>query len=209
MPLLPSLETLFNITYFSLENPRQYSMLNAGEQKELIDVARKSIRRQVCGGPAQNPEELPQRRSDDDPLYAPSGAFVTIYKREELRGCLGLIVSEAPLVETVAELAARAATEDPRFASVSEEELDDVHVEISILSPFTEIFSIDEINVGTHGLFIQAGMYRGLLLPQVAVTHHWDKVQFIEETCVKAGLPRDQWKHAETKIFIFSAEIVK
>ena len=184
-------------------------MLNAGEQKELIDVAWKSIRRRVHGEPPQYQEELPHRRDDDDPMYAPSGAFVTIYKREELRGCLGLIVSESPLVETIAELAGRAATEDPRFASVTKDELDDIRIEISILSPFMEISSIDEIKVGTHGLFIHAGMYRGLLLPQVAVTHHWGRTQFIEETCVKAGLPRDQWKHAETKIYIFSAEIVK
>lgn len=184
-------------------------MLNAGEQKELIDVAWKSIRRRVHGESPQNREELPRRRDDDDPLYDPSGAFVTLYKLGELRGCLGLIVSESPLVEMIAELAGRAATEDPRFATVTEDELDDIHIEISILSPFAEVSSIDEIKVGTHGLFIHAGMYRGLLLPQVAVTHHWDRTQFLEETCIKAGLARDQWKHAETKIYIFSAEIVK
>lgn len=184
-------------------------MLSANEQKELIDVAWKSIRREVCGDTAETSERRSKQLDPDSILYQPAGVFVTLYKNGDLRGCLGFITSEAPLIETVSEIAARAATEDPRFLPVTEDELDDIRIEISILSPLKEISAIEEILVGTHGLFLHAGIYRGLLLPQVAMKHHWDRNQFLEETCVKAGLPRDQWKHAETRIYIFSAEIIE
>ncbi|MGA7160398.1 MAG: AmmeMemoRadiSam system protein A [Bacteroidota bacterium] len=183
-------------------------MMGADEQRELVDIASKSVRRIVRGEAAERSQ---QRKTFDagSVLSQPAGAFVTLYKRGELRGCLGVIVSEAPLAETVSQLAGRSATEDPRFPPVIEDELKDIRVEISVLSPLKEISSIEEIQVGKHGIFISAGMYRGLLLPQVAVKHRWNTIQFLEETCVKAGLPRDQWKHAETNIYIFSAEIIE
>ncbi len=183
-------------------------MLCADEQKELVDIASKSIRRTVRGEAAGRP---PRSKSFDSEsaLSQPAGAFVSLYKKGELRGCLGVIVSETSLAETVSQLAGRSATEDPRFSPVTEDELNDIQVEISVLSPLREISAIDEIQIGKHGIFISAGMYRGLLLPQVAVKHHWSVNRFLEETCVKAGLPRDQWKHAETNIYIFSAEIIE
>jgi AmmeMemoRadiSam system protein A len=184
-------------------------MLNAHEQRELIDVAWKSIRHRVCGAAGENDERESDRLQSDSALRQPAGAFVTLSKKGNLRGCLGLIASDAPLLDTVKGIAARAATEDPRFPRVTEDELGDIRIEVSILSPLREISSIEEIHVGTHGLFIHAGMFRGLLLPQVAVTQHWDRNQFLEETCVKAGLPRDHWKHSETRIYVFSAEIIR
>jgi len=184
-------------------------MLNPAEEKELIDIARASVRRAVAGGSVARSEAGWPAFGEDSPLAEHRGAFVTLTKHDELRGCLGLITSDEPLFETVALMAQRSALEDPRFPPVSEDELDDIRVEVSVLSPLKEVSSIEEIQVGTHGLFIIAGMHRGLLLPQVAVEHHWNRTNFLEETCAKAGLPRDQWKHAETRIFIFSADIIE
>ena len=184
-------------------------MLNADEQKELMATAWRSIRREVGGEVGEEGWQHDDRISLNSALRQPAGVFVSLHKKGALRGCLGIIVSEEPLLKTVSEIAGRSATADPRFPSVTKDELNDIEIEISILSPLTEISSIDEIHVGTHGLFIQAGMFRGLLLPQVATTQHWNKIEFLEETCIKAGLPPDQWKHSETRIFIFSAEIIK
>ncbi len=184
-------------------------MLSPAEQKELMDIAWRSIRHTIRGEDDERSHEQPKSFNPESILSQPAGAFVSLYNNGELRGCLGLIVSETSLAETVSQLAGRSATEDPRFPAVTKNELDDIQVEISVLSPLREISSIEEIQVGKHGLFIVAGMYRGLLLPQVAVKYRWNTIRFLEETCVKAGLPRDQWKHAETNIYIFSAEIIE
>ena len=196
--------------YFWFENFRaSASMLNTDEQKELVEIAWDSIRRAVVGKRAEPTAGTPKAHGEESPLSWHMGVFVTLYKKKDLRGCLGLIASDEPLSESVAQMAGRSATEDPRFPPVSEVELADIRIEISVLSPLKEISSIEEIHVGTHGIFLTAGMHRGLLLPQVAATHHWDRIQFLEETCIKAGLPRDQWKHAESRIYIFSAEIIE
>jgi len=184
-------------------------MLSPAEQKELMEIACKSIRRTIRGEDAEQSQEQLKSLNAESMLAQPAGAFVSLYNNGELRGCLGVIVSDASLAETVSQLAGRSATEDPRFPTVTADELDDIQIEISVLSALQEISSIEEIEVGKHGLFIVAGMYRGLLLPQVAVKHRWNVTRFLEETCVKAGLPRDQWKHAETNIYIFSAEIIE
>ena len=184
-------------------------MLSTVEQKELIDIAWKSIRRRVRGKDAEPSYEEPKGLNPESMLAQRAGVFVSLYSNGELRGCLGVIVSDASLAETVLQLAGRSAMEDPRFPSVTEDELDDIQIEISVLSPLQEISAIEEIQVGKHGLFVVAGMYRGLLLPQVAVKHRWTVTRFLEETCVKAGLPQDQWKHAETQIYIFTAQIIE
>ncbi len=184
-------------------------MFNPDEEKELIEIARNSVRYAVTHK-GEDPSGSKQKLyPEESPLSQPNGVFVTLSKKKELRGCLGLIVSAEPLSSTVAQMAGRSATEDPRFLPVSEEELADIRIEISVLSPLREISSIEEIQVGTHGIFLTAGMHRGLLLPQVAVSNHWGRNRFLEETCTKAGLPRDQWKHAETRIYIFSADIIE
>lgn len=184
-------------------------MLSPAEQKELMDIAWKSMRRTVGGEDAEQLQGQSKGFNSESMLSQAAGAFVSLYNNGELRGCLGVIASETSLAETVSQLAGRSATEDPRFPSVTEDELDDIQIEISVLSPLREISAIEEIQVGKHGLFIVGGMYRGLLLPQVAVKHRWNVTRFLEETCVKAGLPRDQWKHAETNIYIFSAQIIE
>lgn len=134
------------------------------------------------------------------------GAFVTIHCRGELRGCLGRIEVDAPLAETVAHLAAVVSDSDPRFAPVSEPELAAIAVEISVLTPEREVRAIDEIEIGRHGLIIEDGARRGLLLPQVATEHRWDRETFLAHACLKASLPADAWRLG-ARILVFEAQV--
>ena len=104
-------------------------------------------------------------------------------------------------------MALAAAFDDPRFPPLKPDELKNITVEISVLSPLKEVKNIDEIEVGIHGLYITKGFHSGLLLPQVATEYDWDSLTFIQETCYKAGLQRDAWKDKDAKIYKFSAEI--
>jgi AmmeMemoRadiSam system protein A len=141
-------------------------------------------------------------------LAEPSGAFVTIRQHGELRGCIGYIESHHPLAVVVSEVAVKAATEDPRFAPMTQSELARATLEVSILTPLRQITDISEIEVGTHGLLLELGGHRGLLLPQVASEYEWDRETFLESTARKAGLPGEAWKDSGAKIFIFTADIV-
>ncbi len=138
-------------------------------------------------------------------LAEPRGAFTTLYLRGNLRGCVGYIAAVVPLYETVAETARGAAFEDTRFWPVTREELPELRVSLSILSPVKPI-QAEQVRVGEHGLVISQGGYRGLLLPQVAVEHHWDRATFLQQTCRKAGLPLDAWEKG-AKIEAFTAEV--
>lgn len=134
------------------------------------------------------------------------GVFVTIRARSRLRGCIGVVEAFEPLGESVARCAASAALHDPRFSSIRAEELADLRIEISLLSPPEPILA-ENIEIGTHGLLILQGSRRGLLLPQVAVEHKLGREQFLEETCRKAGLPAKAWHEAETQILGFICEV--
>jgi AmmeMemoRadiSam system protein A len=131
---------------------------------------------------------------------------VTLWRGKMLRGCIGRLASNEPLANVVAEAAMSAALQDPRFDAVRAEELSDLEIEISVLSPFERVAPAD-VRVGTHGLLIERGPYRGLLLPQVAMEYRWSAGRFLEETCVKAGLPREAWHHPETHISAFTADV--
>lgn len=135
------------------------------------------------------------------------GAFVTLHKRGQLRGCIGNMIGRGPLAETVREMAVAASTQDPRFPKVTTDELDDIDVEISVLSPMHRIKDIGEIEVGKHGILMRKGMYQGVLLPQVATECGWDLETFLANTCTKAGLPTSAWSDPETVIEIFSADV--
>jgi uncharacterized protein len=138
---------------------------------------------------------------------APGGCFVSLHtKSGELRGCIGTFTSDGPLWHAVRDMAIAAASRDPRFPSLTRAELDGCHIEISVLSPLRTA-SAAEIEVGRHGICIERGYQRGVLLPQVAVEYGWDRDTFLEHTCMKAGLPREAWREPGTKIEIFSAEI--
>jgi AmmeMemoRadiSam system protein A len=135
-----------------------------------------------------------------------AGAFVTLHRLGRLRGCIGHIEATEPLAETVIRCAVSAALHDPRFDPTSREEIPDLEIEISILTP-PEIARPEEIEIGRHGLLISRGWQRGLLLPQVAVEHGLSRERFLEETCRKAALAPDAWKEPETEIRVFTCEV--
>lgn len=174
--------------------------LTSREKEELLRIARDSIV-EVVGRVTSS-----RKKADDGNLLSKSGCFVTIKIQGRLRGCIGTFTSEMPLCETVRQMAVSAATRDPRFYPMTQEELDFFKLEISVLSPLKKIESIDEIQVGVHGLYIEKDLYRGVLLPQVATEYGWDRETFLAQTCLKAGLDKDSWRD-NAKIHIFSAQI--
>ncbi len=177
------------------------SGLNDQEKQELLKLARKSIESALAKA------EPPKLEHESPLLKEKRGAFVTLTKHGRLRGCIGMIFPVAPLDETIIEMAQAAAFRDPRFSPVTADEVPELKVEISVLTPIREITDINEIEVGKHGIIIERGSYSGLLLPQVATEYGWDREKFLEHTCNKAGLPMDAWKKEGTKIKIFSADV--
>ena len=143
----------------------------------------------------------------DAELLQQLGAFVTLHKRGQLRGCVGQIVSDKPLYETVAEAAIAAATRDPRFHRVNLSEMPELDIEISVLSPLQPLGRIKDLEIGVHGLYIKDSEYSGLLLPHVATAHNWDRTQFLQQACKKAKLPDDAWQDPETEIYLFSSQV--
>lgn len=171
------------------------------EKKTLKEIARKTIECALQGRPQPEPQVT------SPTLKELRGAFVTLEKNHQLRGCIGMIQATKPLYQTVQEMAEAAAFRDPRFPPLDKEEWADVEIEISVLTPMREIKEISEIQVGVHGLYIVKGSHRGLLLPQVATDYGWDRKTFLEHTCMKAGLPAEAWKDPNARIYVFSADI--
>jgi len=174
--------------------------LNDVEKRELLRTARQSIWNAI--------KKQTGLSSDctSEVFQEPAGAFVTLRLRGELRGCIGYIEPRLPLVKTVEEVAAKAALEDPRFYPLTKEELETVDIEISVLSPLQKVNSVDQIEVGKHGLVLDGGFARGLLLPQVAEEFHWDRDAFLRHTAAKAGLPPDAWNHPAVQLYSFTVE---
>jgi AmmeMemoRadiSam system protein B/AmmeMemoRadiSam system protein A len=175
--------------------------LNEEEKKALHHIAKTVIENKVKGKP------VPDFKIESPILKENRGAFVTLQKRGQLRGCIGYIEGHGPLHNTIKEMAEAAAFRDPRFSPVKEKELPELDIEISVLTPLQRIKDVNEIHVGTHGIYIKKGWYSGLLLPQVATEYGWDRQTFLEHTCQKAGLPSTAWKEKDTEIYIFSADI--
>jgi AmmeMemoRadiSam system protein A len=175
------------------------------EQSRLLEIAREAVRAAAGGGGRYlpPPESIPRTMPA---LLEPRATFVTLHKAGQLRGCIGTTVARYPLYRAVAESAYSAAREDPRFPPVKLEELPEIGIEISALSPLAEIRP-EEITVGKHGLMVSLGASRGLLLPQVAVEHHLTTEQFLDMTCRKAGLPRDAWRKG-AKLEAFTVELL-
>jgi AmmeMemoRadiSam system protein A len=138
-----------------------------------------------------------------------SGVFVTLHKLGRLRGCMGILDPQLPLADAVREAALCAASQDPRFPPVRADELSDLEVEVSILSPPQRMRSLTDLEIGRHGVLVRRGDQRGLFLPQVAVEHHLDRETFLSRCCTeKAGLPPDAWKDPDTEVLIFTAEVL-
>jgi AmmeMemoRadiSam system protein A len=170
------------------ENSNPQLDFTEARQKELIDLARRSIENFIKSG------HFIDYESNDLVLNQTCGVFITLRKGEALRGCIGQMWADTPLYQTVKDTAISAATRDPRFPPVSEVELDELSIKISILSPLDLVEDVSEIEVGKHGLMIMYAGRRGVLLPQVPVERGWDRVTFLENLCVKAGLLPDTWK---------------
>jgi len=177
-----------------------FPLLNETLRRELLALARKAIVETILRQKGRSVHE----ERDDFPLA--SGAFVTLNVRGRLRGCIGVTVSEDSLTGIVAHCAVAAATEDPRFTRLRHDELADLEIEISILSALNPI-QPDEIEIGRHGLLVECGARRGLLLPKVAVEHRWTRERFLVETCEKAGLPPESWKLPHARLLAFTAEV--
>jgi uncharacterized protein len=175
--------------------------LNAKEKAALLNIARKAIETYVCT--SKNYIEPREEKA----LNRRNGCFVSIKQGGQLRGCIGNFQSELPLFREVAEMAIASASKDPRFYPLKEEDLQDITLEISVLSPLKKSDSIDQIEIGKHGIYLEKGYYRGVLLPQVAAEYGWDRETFLSQTCLKAGLPANAWQAEDTEIYIFSAQI--
>jgi len=171
------------------------------DRKLLLMQARASIEAHLSD------KSVPPVNDPSPVLGERRGAFVSLHRQGRLRGCIGYLEAVKPLLQTVREMAASAAFHDPRFKPLRPEELADLEIEISVLSPMKLITSTDEIEVGKHGLYIVQGFCRGLLLPQVATEYKWDRLAFLQQTCCKAGLDPDAWKAPSTKIYTFTAEV--
>jgi AmmeMemoRadiSam system protein A len=175
-------------------------MFTDDQKRALVALAREAVKR-AAGAPAASLDA-----GGDFPEA--SGAFVTLKREGRLRGCIGTLECRRPLAEEIARVAASAAREDPRFPPLSAAELEGLDVELSVLGPLEEIDPRDAgaIEIGRHGLVVEDGRRRGLLLPQVATEWGWDREQFLSQTSVKAGLPADAWRHG-ARVYRFDAEV--
>jgi AmmeMemoRadiSam system protein A len=174
-------------------------MLTRDTQRQLVAIARAAFEARVRG--THVPESGSKGASQPG-----QGAFVAIFCKGELRGCLGRVTSDWPLPDLVRHLAQEVADSDPRFTPVAPHELEDIALEVSVLTPEREIRSIDEIELGRHGLIVEQRSRRGLLLPQVPTEHEWDRETFVSQTCLKAGLPADAWRH-DARLLVFEAQV--
>lgn len=175
--------------------------LTLEQRRRLLAIARRAL----FDGLRQPARPL-EPPSDPD-LPARGGAFVTLLRGAELRGCVGRIHSTDPLAQTVHEMALRAARDDPRFEPVTLSELDQIRIEISVLSEAEPLRRLDRIRLGIDGLIVSSGPHRGLLLPQVATQNGWDRETFLSQTCVKAGLDPNAWRSECTRLKRFQAQV--
>lgn len=179
-------------------------MLTDDQRRTLLEIARSAIATAILRDESAGVDLADVQASD---LPDASGVFVTIKRRGELRGCLGTLQIRRGLAIEVARCAADSAREDPRFPPVGAEEVTELALEISVLGPLEEIAPVpDAFTIGVHGLVVEHGFRRGLLLPQVAVEWSWTAEQFLRQTCVKAGLPPDAWLNGAT-VYRFAAEV--
>ncbi len=173
------------------------------EGEKLVRYARKVIENHVKGEKIDDLENFEEK----------AGVFVTIntYPEKMLRGCIGIPESIMPLCRAIKE-AAISACHDPRFPDLREDELDNIVVEVTVLTPPQLIKCKPEdypkhVEIGKDGLIVERGWYKGLLLPQVAVEYKWDEEEFLSHTCMKAGLPPDAWLDRNTKVYKFQGEV--
>jgi AmmeMemoRadiSam system protein B/AmmeMemoRadiSam system protein A len=177
-------------------------MLNKEERKKILEIARKSIENYL------KTEKKLEIIETDAQLLKEMGAFVTLHKHGDLRGCIGNLIVRTPLYLTIRDMAIESAVGDPRFPAVGLSELKDIEIEISVLSPLEKIDDVEKIELGRHGVLIRKGFRSGVFLPQVAIETGWSKEEFLSYLCArKAGLEPFAWKDKSTEIYIFTAEV--
>ena len=174
--------------------------LSTENKKLLLKIAREAIVSSIENG------SIPRLEVPGPDLQENRGCFACIKIQGKLRGCIGNFKSDKPLYQLVQEMAVSAATHDPRFYPIKKADLAHVKLELSILTPLRKITSIEEIEVGVHGLYIEKNYSRGVLLPQVAVEYGWDRDTFLSQTSMKAGMKPDDWKEG-ADIYVFSADV--
>ncbi|MBI3989551.1 MAG: AmmeMemoRadiSam system protein A [candidate division NC10 bacterium] len=176
--------------------------MSEGARRRLLEIARASIEEHLKTG------NLPHLQEEDQELLQPLAVFVSLKQAGTLRGCIGSIEADRPLYLAVSSAAVASSTQDPRFPSLSLEELPSTTIEISILSPLKRMIDPAEIQIGVHGLFVSHGNRQGILLPQVALEMGWDREMFLRQVCLKAGLPQDTWQWG-AKVYLFTAEVIR
>lgn len=178
-------------------------MTITGKEKEiLLFEARNAIRNIFAG------QEIKVYPEDEYPgLYTECGVFVTLKKKKKLRGCIGYLESEKFLIDTLRDAAVQAALNDPRFPSVDEKELKDIHIEVSVLSVPEPVTDYSEIEIGKHGLILEENRMRGLLLPQVPVEHKMNVEQYLDAICSKTGVPEKLHQVKKLNLLKFTAEV--
>lgn len=179
-------------------------MLNKEQRKILLKLARDTITLYL------RENKILEVKEDDPVLNKKMGAFVTLHERGELRGCIGNLVGTKPLYLTVRDMAIEAATGDPRFLPVTFDEMKNIDIEISALSPLERIDDPEKIEIGKHGVIVKKGFLSGVYLPQVAIETGWNRDQFMDSLCAhKAGMNKDAWRKGECEIYIFTAEVFR
>ena len=178
------------------------NMLNEEQKGKMLKLARDSIAHYLKTG------RYLEVKEDSPVLNKEMGAFVTLHERGRLRGCIGNIVGRGPFYLTVRDMAVEAATGDPRFPPVTAAEMEDIHIEISALSPLEKIDDPEKIIMGEHGVLVKNGFTSGVYLPQVATEAGWNREEFMNSLCgQKAGMAYDAWKKGKCDIYIFSAKV--
>jgi MEMO1 family protein len=176
--------------------------LNQEQKGQLLEIAKTSVEKYILEG------QVPDFKIADSLLNEPLGAFVTLKKQGQLRGCIGRFEPDIPLYQVVSQMAVSAAIHDGRFAPVQSDELEDLEYEISVLSPLEKIDDWHQIELGKHGVQIRQGFNLGVFLPQVATENNWDLDTFMGQLCSqKAGLDWDCWKSGEVDLYVFTAEV--
>ena len=191
------------VGYLSAAIYRRPLVLDDPEKTRLLEIARKTLESYLST--RQKPDFMIYEKD----LQQKSGVFVTLTKDGQLRGCIGYLKAVKPLYLAVSDMAVAAATEDRRFTAVTTEELPEIKIEISVLSPMTKIGSTTEVIVSRHGLLIVNGMQSGVLLPQVATENKWNREQFLENVYYKAGLPVSALNDPNTVLYVFTAEVFR
>ena len=187
-------------------------MLREKERSYLLKLARDSVlfylnKNELLNVDSEVQEAFQEGEGDGSLLFKRLGCFVTFKTKQSdsLRGCIGIIESEERLYRNVIEYAVHSATNDPRFPSINEGELKNLNIEISVMGEVKDLHNLNDIEIGVHGLIVERGLSRGLLLPQVAQEYGWDRKLFLEQTCLKAGLPANASEDRETKLYFFDS----